>query len=500
MQHLEANTGVDVRMGPFVDVGDGFTPQTDIGNPDTNLTGVDEAELLKHNGAATVDITARTWAAVTGCDGWYDLTLTTDDTNTEGLLDIVIQDDSDCLPVHKSFMVLSQAAYESLYGVKDSGLMQVDLVTVNDTATQLEQLMDLDTGEVADANLDGIVVDGSVLSHLMTTTALTDAYNATTDSLSALGTDVDTIITGVNVTSIGNDVITPASVDEDADFTIQALSITNQLDAGSVVIDDGIAITCSTDSKSAIKATGGATAGHALELIGTGTGLDVDAANLNYLAGITTGVAADADLTSYVADGSILSHVMTLGADTDKYQASTDSLQGQRDTLPAANATALATAMQADPTDYHVNLKEINDTATQLEQLMDLTTGINADADLTSVVVDKSILSHVMTPAANTDTYNASTDSLETIGGLTAATAIEAAVDAALENAIPASPTANSINQYIQQLKWVLVNQMAITEASGNVEGKKDDDSTAAYTVAGAFVSAAGTTTRKRLE
>lgn len=140
MQELKANTGVDVRMGPFVDVGDGFTPQIDIGNPDTNLTGVDEAELLKHNGAATVDITTRTWAAVAGCDGWYDLTLTTDDTNAEGLLDIVIQDDSDCLPVHKQFMVLSQAAYDSKYAAKDTGFMDVNVKAVSEDTTAADNL------------------------------------------------------------------------------------------------------------------------------------------------------------------------------------------------------------------------------------------------------------------------------------------------------------------------------------------------------------------------
>ena len=142
-------------MGPFVDVGDGFTPQTDIGNPDTNLTGVDEAELLKHNGAATVDITTRTWAAVAGCDGWYDLTLTTDDTNAEGLLDIVIQDDSDCLPVHKQFMVLSQAAYDSKYVAKDAGFMDVNIKTIgradaDETAVDNLELQYDTTGLIGD--------------------------------------------------------------------------------------------------------------------------------------------------------------------------------------------------------------------------------------------------------------------------------------------------------------------------------------------------------------
>ena len=47
----------------------------------------------------------------------------------------------------------------------------------------------------------------------------------------------------VNVTAMAADVITPASVDEDANFIIQALSITNALDAGSVLVDGATTLT-----------------------------------------------------------------------------------------------------------------------------------------------------------------------------------------------------------------------------------------------------------------
>ncbi|MHC4704469.1 MAG: autotransporter outer membrane beta-barrel domain-containing protein, partial [Planctomycetota bacterium] len=48
---------------------------------------------------------------------------------------------------------------------------------------------------------------------------------------------------------------------------------------------------------------------------------------LDHVAGVTTTVAADADLTTYIADLSALSHIMTTGADTSNYRASTMSLQ-----------------------------------------------------------------------------------------------------------------------------------------------------------------------------
>jgi len=116
MQFLRQGTAVIVRVGVFVDVTDKVTPQTDI------TLGGNEAELLK-NASVEVDIATRTWAAVTNCRGWYDLTLTTDDTDTLGLLTVVVQDDSDCLPVFKDYMVVPANVWDSLFG---SGKLMVD--------------------------------------------------------------------------------------------------------------------------------------------------------------------------------------------------------------------------------------------------------------------------------------------------------------------------------------------------------------------------------------
>ena len=110
MKQLRAATEIKVRIGSFVDVADGFTPETGIA-----LGAADEAELLKHNGVATVDISSNTWAAITDCDGWYNLTLTAGNLDTEGLLTVVVHDDSVCLPVFVDFMVLNAQKYDELY-------------------------------------------------------------------------------------------------------------------------------------------------------------------------------------------------------------------------------------------------------------------------------------------------------------------------------------------------------------------------------------------------
>lgn len=139
MQELRANTQIIVTVGPFVDVGDGFTPQTDIA-----LAG-NEAELLKHGSTTVVDISGATWAAVANCRGYYSLTLTTSHTNTEGLLVVIVQDDSDCLPVKQEYMVLSEAAWDSKYVAKDDGFMDVNIKTVGRADTQETEANNLES-------------------------------------------------------------------------------------------------------------------------------------------------------------------------------------------------------------------------------------------------------------------------------------------------------------------------------------------------------------------
>ena len=75
MQELRQGTQVKVRIGPAMAIADGVTPVTTL-----DVSTADQAELLKHNGVATVDISGATFAAITGVDGWYDLTLTTSHT------------------------------------------------------------------------------------------------------------------------------------------------------------------------------------------------------------------------------------------------------------------------------------------------------------------------------------------------------------------------------------------------------------------------------------
>ena len=128
-QILRQSTEVVVVIGPFVDVTDGFTPETGV-----TLTGADEAELLKASTNATVAITSNAFAAITGCDGWYALTLTTTDTNIVGPLTVMVNDDSVCLPVFARFQVIEEAAYDAIYAASAAPATSAEVAAASSNA------------------------------------------------------------------------------------------------------------------------------------------------------------------------------------------------------------------------------------------------------------------------------------------------------------------------------------------------------------------------------
>lgn len=147
---LKQSTAATLRVGPFMDATNGVTPETGV-----TLGAADQAELLKATGA-TVDISAATFAAVTGVGGWYDLSLTTSHTDTLGMLTVVVQDESVCTPVFVRAMVIPAVVYDALVAGSDnldvsvtqfggtngtfaSGIPQVSLSTsaINSVADQV---------------------------------------------------------------------------------------------------------------------------------------------------------------------------------------------------------------------------------------------------------------------------------------------------------------------------------------------------------------------------
>lgn len=206
-------------MGPFVGT-DGVTPDSSV-----VIGNADQAEALKANGAATVDISGATMTAVTGCDGWYDLTLTTSHTDTVGTLEIIIQDSSEYLPVYARFYVIEESVYDAMYASAaafptnfadlsiSASSGRVDVASVAGTAQTAGDLADLIT--TVDTVVDGIdtkvdTIDG-IVDDILTDTGTTldtklddiqgGTFNSSTDSLEAIRNRGDAAWTGSAVTS-----------------------------------------------------------------------------------------------------------------------------------------------------------------------------------------------------------------------------------------------------------------------------------------------------------
>lgn len=165
-QILRQSTAVVVRVGPAVDRIDGNTPETTL-----TLAAADQAELLKAAGVATVDISGNTFTAVTGADGWFDLTLTASNTDTVGDLSIVIQDQDLCLPVFARFQVVEETIYDNVYapaapgwgGSVGSGAIETCITVNTDGGLPIDGVEVWISTDAAGAN----VVAGTLVSDAM---------------------------------------------------------------------------------------------------------------------------------------------------------------------------------------------------------------------------------------------------------------------------------------------------------------------------------------------
>ena len=130
MLYIRQGATHKVVVGIFVDVADGFTPETGI-----TLGAADEAAAILHDNGTIVDISGYTWAAITSADGHYHLTLQSGITGTVGHVTVVVNDDSVCLPVFKEFTVLEESVYDNMYAAAAVGPLTAAAVNAEvDTA------------------------------------------------------------------------------------------------------------------------------------------------------------------------------------------------------------------------------------------------------------------------------------------------------------------------------------------------------------------------------
>ena len=120
---IRQNDTGKIGIGPAVDVTDGATMETGL------LLSTADSARARLGDDTTVDISGYTWAAITGMDGFYDLTLQTGITDTVGPLDIVIEDVSLCLPIYQRFYVVEETVYDALYAASAAGFSATTTIT-----------------------------------------------------------------------------------------------------------------------------------------------------------------------------------------------------------------------------------------------------------------------------------------------------------------------------------------------------------------------------------
>jgi hypothetical protein len=155
VQELKADTSVKVVVGPVVDKDDALTPITTL-----DISTADEAEIIKHDAAAVTDISAYTWAAIAGADGYYNLTLPTGAVDTEGMLTVLINDDSLCLPVKETFMVLANNMWNAKYATGNVTVEAITADVITDNAIAADAYAGINTQvdtALSDIHLDHLL-------------------------------------------------------------------------------------------------------------------------------------------------------------------------------------------------------------------------------------------------------------------------------------------------------------------------------------------------------
>lgn len=146
---LKQSTAVTIKLGPFVDDADGKTAETSL-----TISQAD-VRLSKNGGnmAQKNEATSLTHDEI----GHYDCPLDTTDTNTLGILRVMVHEGG-ALPVWADFMVVPANVWDSLFG---ADYLQVDATQILGTAIAAPA-----TAGLLDVNVKQISTDATAADNL----------------------------------------------------------------------------------------------------------------------------------------------------------------------------------------------------------------------------------------------------------------------------------------------------------------------------------------------
>ncbi len=439
---LKQSTAVEIKLGPFVDSGDGVTAETGL-----TITQ-SEALLAKNDGNWTQK--NESTSLVHESNGWYRCLLDTTDTNTLGILMIQIAE-SGALPVWREFMVVAANVYDSLVGGGD--VLDVSTTQFNGSAvTQTGGRPEVNTTHAAGTAW----ASGAITAAAIATGAI-DADAIAADAISAAkiadgAIDAATFAAGaINAAAIATDagveIATAVWGEQTLDHIgigtmgrIQTTSAGDASDAATFALDVKVAL--GTPAGVSIAADIAAIEAQTDDIGAAGAGLTAlaSAANLATLAAyVDTEVAAIKAKTDALPSDP---------ADASDIAASFTTVIGKIDTIDDlldSEIPALTTAVADLPTNA-----ELSSALAPLATAANLATVASyLDTEIDAILADTNELQTDWANGGRLDTLldgrssQTSVDDLPTNAEL--ATALAAADDAVLAaiSAISTAPTAN---------------------------------------------------------
>lgn len=199
---LKADTQVVVQFGPFLDKDDGVTLEAGI--TAASLDHVTTGIRISKNGGTFAARAATVTASAYDAHGMYKITLKVGDVDTEGVLRMVYDDATVCLPVWQDYMVVNANVYDSLYAADTTDYLQVDAFQLRGSTTSATDLQSFaddgfdPTTDLTRSNLiriNGVAAGASVLEQIAnnaipvsctgtgsTTTVIDSALSSTDDA------------------------------------------------------------------------------------------------------------------------------------------------------------------------------------------------------------------------------------------------------------------------------------------------------------------------------
>lgn len=320
MIFLKQNTAADLPIGPFLDSTDGVTAETGL-----TLTQPD-IRLKKNGGAWAQKSAAQTLSHEE--NGWYEVSLSTTDTDTLGVLYLAVAE-SGALPVWHEYMVMPANVWDSMFGA-DKLQVHVDEMTAGIITATVIATDAID----ADAIADNAINAGAIAADAITAAKIADgAIDAATFAAGAIdaaalaadaGTEIGTAVWATTTRSLT--ILDEDSTTLDLDATIRgavglaAANLDTQLTAIDDLVDtevaaiktvvDAILVDTGTDIPATLSALGTA----------TGSALSIDATTDNTaggISGVTSGTTFVGSQTGTFADTSaqdLAYHVITHSA------------------------------------------------------------------------------------------------------------------------------------------------------------------------------------------